>query len=360
MIPIGDSPVARRTPFITYLLIAACIAVFLIEVSLGERFIRSFAVTPLFVTRALSGDPRVPGGTLWTLITSQFLHGGLLHLGGNMLFLWIFGDNVEDRFGHLRYLLFYLVCGIGAALIQVATDPTSTVPLVGASGAISGVLGAYVLFQPSARVSVLIPVFLLLWPVQVPALLMIGIWFLTQFSSGLAMLDGASDGGGVAYWAHVAGFVIGLLLAVVVPKARVMARGSYPSPFAMERGPVRLRRGAAGVLLGAASTASDVIQILLLARLVAQFLGAETLAWLEPLPSLLVVLTWPLVAPFSRLLPAVFVGEFVLELYTLLAIFAYQLFLGLLVRLLTSWLRYSHPASTREASRSGYPRYRWD
>src|SRR5690606_30603683 len=111
MIPIGDSPVARRVPFITYLLIAACVVVFLIEVSLGERFIRAYAVTPVFITGALRGDPRVPEGALLTLVTSQFLHGGLLHLGSNMLFLWIFGDNVEDRLGHLRYLGFYIVCG---------------------------------------------------------------------------------------------------------------------------------------------------------------------------------------------------------------------------------------------------------
>ncbi len=211
MIPIGDSAPRWRTPWVNYLIIAANVLAFLFELSLGSRldaFVRQFGVTPADVAAVLAGDPRVPRGALATLVTALFIHAGWLHVGGNMLFLWIFGDNVEDRLGHLRYLLFYLVCGVGANLAQVLADPASRVPLVGASGAIAGVLGAYLLLYPTAWVTVLVPIVFLLWPLDVPVVLVLGIWFVTQLAAGVAAITQASQAtGGIGYWAHVGGFL---------------------------------------------------------------------------------------------------------------------------------------------------------
>jgi membrane associated rhomboid family serine protease len=143
--------------------------------------------------------------------TSMFLHGGWAHIGGNMLYLWIFGDNVEDRLGHVRYLVFYLLCGAAAALAQVYIHGGSSVPMIGASGAISGVLGAYLVLFPHSRVLTLIPIVFFLQIVEVPAIVLLGVWFLMQLVSGVGSLGARADVGGVAFWAHVAGFVAGLL-----------------------------------------------------------------------------------------------------------------------------------------------------
>jgi membrane associated rhomboid family serine protease len=148
-----------------------------------------------------------------TLITSMFLHGGLLHFGGNMLYLWIFGDNVEDRMGHARFIAFYVLCGIAAALAQTFANPDSPVPMVGASGAIAGVMGAYIVMYPRSRIVTLIPIFIFIQLVEVPAVIFLGLWFLLQFISGLgsaALSPGADMSGGIAFWAHVAGFVAGM------------------------------------------------------------------------------------------------------------------------------------------------------
>ena len=153
MIPIGDSAPRWTTPWVNYLIILITVLAFVFELSLArglDAFVGRLGVTPALITGELAGDPRVPRGVLWTLLTALFLHAGWLHIGSNMLFLWIFGDNVEDRLGHLRYLLFYLVCGVGANLAQVFVDPASRVPLIGASGAIAGVLGAYLVLYPRA------------------------------------------------------------------------------------------------------------------------------------------------------------------------------------------------------------------
>ena len=206
MIPISDDNPTRQTPIVTWSIIALCVGVFLWELSFDEQqfeaMIRSLGFTP----RDFFG--RGGGGEWLTILTSMFLHGGLMHLGGNMLYLWIFGNNVEDAMGHARYLIFYLVCGTAAALGQAIAEPGTTIPMVGASGAISGVLGAYILLHPKRRVTVILFRFL----TDVPAYVAIGIWFAFQLISGLGMLGGGSQSGGVAYAAHIGGFLAGLIL----------------------------------------------------------------------------------------------------------------------------------------------------
>ena len=211
VIPIADDNSRRRTtPGITYVLIAANVLVFLAMVRATPTEQARLMATYAAVPQAVLHD----GPTAWvTLLTSMFMHASWLHLGGNMLFLWIFGDNVEDAMGHARYLLFYVLSGLVAGLTQVLFDPAGTTPLVGASGAIAGVLAAYVVLFPRGMVRtivVLIPP-LFVWPL-LPAWLLIGGWFVLQFWSGLSTL-GALSAGGVAYWAHVGGFVLGLVLA---------------------------------------------------------------------------------------------------------------------------------------------------
>jgi membrane associated rhomboid family serine protease len=204
MFPIGDDNSARRTvPVVTYALIALNILFFFVEMSGGEPFIMKWSFVP---NRFLAN----PAADFPTLFTSMFMHAGWLHLGGNMLYLWIFGDNVEDNFGHLKFLIFYLLCGLAATFAQLVFSLNSNVPNLGASGAIAGVLGAYILLFPRGQVSVLqgqgvIPV---------PALIVIGLWFVLQFFSGLGSLGSASQGG-VAYMAHIGGFLAGLVLSFV-------------------------------------------------------------------------------------------------------------------------------------------------
>lgn len=205
MFPIRDHNPSNRTPYVTYGLMAANILIFLsyfpglsADPYALDRFYTAFALTP-----AIS-DP-------FTYVSSIFLHGGWMHLAGNMLFLWIFGDNMEDEMGHLRYLLFYLVCGIGASLAHVLSAPGSMIPLVGASGAIAGVMGGYLLLFPRARIDILLILVVIFKIVPVPAWLMLAIWFAIQLFSGIG--DTAS-GGGVAYWAHAGGFILGLVLTV--------------------------------------------------------------------------------------------------------------------------------------------------
>ncbi len=214
MIPVGDSVRSRSAPIANWLLIIANFLVFFLELAQGpqiDAFIARWALTPA----ALTGAAPPPPGALppvVTIFTSMFLHGGWAHILGNMLFLWIFGDNVEDAMGALRYIVFYLVCGVAAALAQVAVAPGSPVPNVGASGAISGVLGAYIVMYPRARVTVVIPLFLLFPIVDIPAWIMLGVWFLIQFGSGLASLAATGQTGGVAFFAHIGGFIAGVIL----------------------------------------------------------------------------------------------------------------------------------------------------
>jgi membrane associated rhomboid family serine protease len=212
MLPLKDDVRARNLPIMNYLIIAANFLVFLFELALGQQgldnFINRYALTPQGFTGAFGL------AAVASLFISMFLHGGWLHIISNMWALFIFGDNVEDRMGHLRYLLFYLIAGVGAALTHVFVSAGSTVPVVGASGAIAGVMGAYLVLYPRARVLTLVPLFIVPWFVQVPAVVFIGFWFLTQLLTGVASLSSASEAaaGGIAVWAHVGGFIVGALL----------------------------------------------------------------------------------------------------------------------------------------------------
>lgn len=212
MLPIGDRNPTRTTPLVNYVLIAANVAIFVWEylVMLGGG--EAWLVPGYgFVPSRVSYDPT---GEAFTVLTSMFMHGGLWHLGGNMLFLYIFGDNVEDAIGHVRYATFYVLAGVGAAAAQFIVDPASPIPMVGASGAIAGVLGAYMVLHPSAPITILLPpplMFFLGFFIELPAWLVAGGWFAWQLMSGVGSL-GAAQAGGVAFFAHVGGFVAGLLL----------------------------------------------------------------------------------------------------------------------------------------------------
>ncbi|WP_348673546.1 rhomboid family intramembrane serine protease [uncultured Abyssibacter sp.] len=221
MIPIRDDNPTRTPPILTWLVIGLCVLVFLWEWSLGAAAQQAIFGYGLIPARLLQGAMLPPEiGTVpavLTVFTSMFLHGGWMHLIGNMLYLWIFSDNVEDAMGHGRFLVFYLLCGIGAALAQALPAPASTVPMVGASGAISGVLGAYLVLYPNARVTVVIPLGFYLHVTRLPAVAVLGLWFLMQLLSEL--LSGA--GSGVAFRAHIGGFVAGLVLVFAfLPRRR--------------------------------------------------------------------------------------------------------------------------------------------
>jgi membrane associated rhomboid family serine protease len=206
--PIGDDNSARRNiPIVTYLLIVINVLVFLLELNRGDNFIRTYA----FIPREFS---RNPAGEIQTVLTAMFMHGGWLHLFGNMLYLWIFGDNVEDNFGSVRFLIFYLLCGIAATFAQMWVMPQSNIPNLGASGAIAGVLGAYLVLFPHGRVRVLIGRGI----AEVPALVAIGLWIVLQLVSGVGAIANSTQTaeiGGVAYMAHVGGFVAGVVLVFV-------------------------------------------------------------------------------------------------------------------------------------------------
>ena len=204
MIPLRDIIPSRTTPIVTISLIVANVLVFLYELTLG-RAVNDFTLYFGLVPAAFS----------WVAVfTSMFLHGGLFHVAGNMLYLWIFGDNVEDRMGHGRFLVFYLLCGTAAALAQTITAPDSVVPMVGASGAIAGVMGAYFVLYPKSRIVTLVTFIFFFQIIEVPAIFFLGIWFVMQFLSGVGSIVTAATGG-VAVWAHVGGFLAGLSGVIV-------------------------------------------------------------------------------------------------------------------------------------------------
>lgn len=232
MFPIRDHNPSERTPYVVYTLIFVNVAIFLSYVGLftDQRALGSF-----FFDWALIPDRISSGQGLPTLISSMFLHGGIMHLLGNMLFLWIFGDNLEDRMGHVPFLLFYLASGIGAGLLHVLAAPYSGVPTVGASGAIAGVMGGYLLLFPKARVDVLLILIVFFRVFPVPAWIMLLIWLAMQFIGGV----GADpDTGGVAYWAHAGGFIVGMVLVVPLwlrlggPSYWTVTHGQPPHPEA--------------------------------------------------------------------------------------------------------------------------------
>ena len=214
MFPIADDNPVRRPPVVTWVLIAACLAVFLWQLSLGplaDQAIFALGVIPASLFGYAELSPEIALVPPWaTVFTSMFLHGGWLHLGGNMLYLWIFGNNVEDSMTRPRYLIFYLLSGVAAALAQSFAAPHSEVPMVGASGAIAGVLGSYLIMHPRANVRVAIVLFVFVRIINMPAMLVLGVWFILQIVSGAAVP--MSEEGGVAFWAHVGGFLAGMAM----------------------------------------------------------------------------------------------------------------------------------------------------
>jgi membrane associated rhomboid family serine protease len=215
MIPLRDTVPSSRFPLVTLSLIGVNVLVFLTEINMDavalERFFQSWGIVPLRFTHARFQS----GGNYFTLLSSMFLHGGWMHIIGNMWSLWIFGDNVEDRMGRGGFLLFYLLSGLAAGIVHVVTNSASTVPTVGASGAIAGVMGAYLLLFPHASVVTMVPIFFFLQVVEIPAVFFLGFWFLSQLFSGTLSLAAAGpQAEGVAWWAHIGGFVVGFLWAV--------------------------------------------------------------------------------------------------------------------------------------------------
>lgn len=219
MLPLRDEYPSLRVPFVNYFLIALNVLVFVAQTLVGQSnplLVYQFALIPAQVTHQFD---------LYALahfLTSMFMHGGLAHIGGNMLYLWIFGDNIEDAMGHGRYLFFYLLGGFLASTAHVLSNPNSVIPTVGASGAIAAVLGAYLVLFPSARVLTLVSFGLFIRTMMVPAVIVLGLWFILQLFQGVLTLGGP-DVGGVAFWAHIGGFVVGLLLARLFARNRTYA-----------------------------------------------------------------------------------------------------------------------------------------
>jgi membrane associated rhomboid family serine protease len=221
MFPIRDNIRTETVPVVTIVIIALNSLVWLYEVSLGSRidyFILGYGLTPWRFTHYYMYQGGFWDNAVAPLFSSIFMHAGWMHIIGNMWFLWIFGDNVEDRLGHFNYLIFYLLCGIGAALTQVAFYPNARIPTVGASGAISGVLGAYLISFPNARVYTLLIIFIIIRLVEIPAFLFLIFWFVFQFVAAAAQAGTAQNVGGVAYGAHMGGFVLGIVLLWLMPK----------------------------------------------------------------------------------------------------------------------------------------------
>ncbi len=215
MIPINDENPTYSTPIVVYALIAINVIVFLYEMSLGsglDGFFQLYAVIPQQLSASFDGTPLdQPVPELATLITSQFLHGGIMHIAGNMLFLWTFGDNIEHDLGHVKFLFFYLLCGVLAGLTHWFFGMQSAAPTVGASGAIAGVMGAYLIKYPRAKIVTLLPLFIIWTTVRIPAVFFLGFWFVQQAISSVASL-GIPEASGVAYWAHAGGFIFGAIL----------------------------------------------------------------------------------------------------------------------------------------------------
>ena len=215
MLPLADHNPRRTTPFVNVLLIVVNVLMFFWELSLGAAIQPALQNLAFVPATFWSSAPLVP--SVVAMFVSMFLHGGWLHLGGNMLFLWVFGDNIEDRLGHGRYLLFYLACGVAATLAHAAMNPTSSVPSIGASGAIAGVLGAYLLLFPRQRITTLIPIFIFITIREIPAIVLLGFWFVLQIFVGTVSLGGSiHEQGGVAYFAHIGGFLTGMVLVVLL------------------------------------------------------------------------------------------------------------------------------------------------
>lgn len=211
MIPLKDDIQHRKYPYVNTALIAVNVGLFLLEIFMGDK-LRGVFMQNAFVPADYTVNLSLRGIRLarffYAPFLSMFLHGGFVHIGGNMLFLWVFGDNVEDRLGHLRYLIFYLLCGLIASFVQFIFNPTSPYPIIGASGAIAGVLGAYLVLFPKARILTLVPIVIIFWAVRLPAFLVLPFWFVVQLFKGAAAVVSSFDGG-IAWFAHIGGFVAG-------------------------------------------------------------------------------------------------------------------------------------------------------
>lgn len=230
MIPISDDNPTTHRAFVNWAIVGLCVAIYLWEWSLGRQMAAAIYVLG-FIPAALFGHPPVLRGFIHippvaSLFTSMFVHGGLLHIAGNMLYLAIFGNNIEEAMGHVRYLVFYLLCGVAAALTLAFMNPGSLVPMIGASGAISGVLAAYILLYPRARVTVIVPLGIIFWPFTLSAFWVVGVWFLLQLASA-AFTDPAQPG--VAWWAHVGGFAAGMILTPLFKSRAVPLFGHRPA-----------------------------------------------------------------------------------------------------------------------------------
>lgn len=245
MFPIRDHNPSQRTPYVTYALILMNVLVYLIEL---PYMADDFRISAFFDDWALIPAAVSSGENLHGVVTSMFLHASVMHIAGNMLFLWIFGDNLEDQMGHIGFLIFYLASGIAAAMTHIGADPTSAVPTVGASGAVAGVMGGYLLLFPRAKVDILLILVVFFRVFSVPAFVMLGLWFGLQIFGGLGT---PTEGGGVAYWAHAGGFIAGLVLTIPVWMRRGAAgfwqrtHGHPPHPeaeYAPSRIPVVRRR----------------------------------------------------------------------------------------------------------------------
>ena len=226
MIPLKAENLRRTVAIVNLLLIAVNIAVFLYQVSLPRRtqasLIADFGVVPARAALAIKNPPRYTAAAVIPLVTSMFLHGGWLHLLGNMLFLWVFGASVEDRFGHFGYLAFYMFSGLAAGITHIIVNWGSRVPSIGASGAISGVMGAYIMMFPASRILTLVPLLFFFFTVRLPAFLMLGYWFLIQFLSGMSAL-GQANQGGVAWWAHIGGFLVGAVAGLMFRAGKALS-----------------------------------------------------------------------------------------------------------------------------------------
>ena len=248
MLPLSDSDLVRRSrPIINLTLIGLCAAVFVYELVIGPMgramFFYQFGLIPAELVHGFNYDTlKTPTGTFnvaspiptWmTIFTSMFVHGDWAHFAFNMLFLWVFGDNIEDRFGHLRYLLFYLAAGVAAVWFQTAINTMSEIPTIGASGAIAGVLGAYLIIFPRSRIRTLVFFFFIIF-IRIPAVFLLGFWFLMQFVGGIGSLGPSAQAGGVAYWAHVGGFLLGIIVALfyrLATRQRVRVIKSEPTRY---------------------------------------------------------------------------------------------------------------------------------
>ncbi len=223
MIPIRDRNPSGTFPLVTISIIIINVLVFLFELSLGRKldsFLFQYGVIPLKVIYSSDIPASTFVNTYFPFLSYMFLHGGFIHLIGNMWYLWIFGDNIEDTLGRFKFIVFYLLCGIGSAIVHVYFNSRSGIPCIGASGAIAGVLGAYMVTFPRARVLVIIPLFIMWEMIELPAVVVLGFWFLIQFFTGTASISSIKGGGGIAWWAHVGGFVLGIILIKIFPKSR--------------------------------------------------------------------------------------------------------------------------------------------